>query len=1322
MTAATAEPLRGLPGRRTPFSLAVGGSAQGAWPTTPSTPAVGSGNQRCKRLLSCPTEACLRPGSCGWADVGVRPSIGSPAMRQTSSTPSPALGSKPAGFNLLSPSALAVNRTKGSRGGAPCAWLASAGELSCLPPFGDCSTIPAVLQDTALPVSPQPRRRRPAALSAGAGALGGDAVPGWGLPAQHGGGGRFPRSCSNPVLGGFLPKAGSPGSPQSAHAWGNSSGRSSPTRARTPANSTRKEMIVDKRANAAKALARDNSMIEELLAITCESPKKRAAREQAENDRELEKLFVPIQKPLQYLPESCRVEDFCKLGPLAKLPDYRSGDLLQQPDVAEWVALCSVFAALVNPFVPAGEEPGPLVLSRPALCCLLIVLRFVLPADGKVLYHQGLELFDRVAKNTTVRGCSNASGAMPGLLLSEEKNERFAPVEFLERLLYMIASNDVSMIGDLKNSLFLTQMPVATAKAKHRLKYLTKRLALGKVASNALESQEPPLYAEGLENSKAAAAAAAANGSPRESAATNSRHTSKVTATSHKSPTRTSSEAGDTAVTRSIADDAADAASTASPKTSNNETEGEEIDAAVAAAEAEQRERAREEEQLLPEDALYAHTFTVVKGELLTLTLLEPEVLHLVWMFFDVFTEIFQAYSDVSTSFLGRSTLSNGHMSRAAFMQFCIDFGMFPTIVDFNTLQCIYHCAESTVALTTAEITSCMSMDPSRRRFAVGQAVEILPTVCSRPSVDLEVSLKPGQVVQIIEICYEAESQACRVLTADNRKVWVLMEDIIETEKPFRFARSGDGRGSMEGLGQTVEWVSKDFDEMTDKELYAMSILSCMEDWMGSHKMRSRDVFAQINKNNDGHIGDAEFAQGLRSVPLEEPPTDEQVADILEILDDDGNGSLEYAELDAVLVAIRERKARHRKAASYFLKPDHEMTPSELIAARFFLNFTKALDAKSVNIASFFKRFDADESGLLGTDELVRAAEALGMTVTKEERDNMPRCIMIAGLNLNGALNLKEINRMINQAREAIAIKEREEANAANPFLALASGNDKMVRIFGAKAFIECVLKIGFSYLSFHGTVSQSELRSQAKVVWLITFLASAFAKHVLSNRILAKMHVTRPSSNLSENWSKFIEARTSTSDVAETQGTAKKQRGLSLFVAGMEAKGLSTRLSEMTVASIASMSKETDRAQSDSSSSSDTDSEAEAEIARRQEIADRGRTKLQNIMASRSYVAKLPPLKRLILNKPKLFSAAPAKPPKLRGENMSRCGPCPVCGCLPFKGWGAPSCSTCGLGDTILRACLVDEKPEELPVLHRILRAPDRLPLRRQSTGHAQP
>jgi hypothetical protein len=309
---------------------------------------------------------------------------------------------------------------------------------------------------------------------------------------------------------------------------------------------------------------------------------------------------------------------------------------------------------------------------------------------------------------------------------------------------------------------------------------------------------------------------------------------------------------------------------------------------------------------------------------------------------------------------------------------------------------------------------------------------------------------------------------------------------------------------------------------------------------------------------------------------------------------------------------------------------------------------------------------------------------------------------MIAGLNLSGALNLKEITRMVNQAREAIAIKAREEANAKNPFLALSSG-DQMVRIFGVKAFVECVLKIGIGYLSFHGTVAQSEMRAQPKVIWILTFLHSAFSKHCMSNKILAKLHVSKP--NISNNWSKFIEATTSTSSDPGASGGGykdKKERGLSLFVAGMEAKGLSTTLGEL-----AAEEKRKKENEHDSGSSGDSDEEVEQA---RKEIAKTGWKKMQNLLASGAFAKSLPPLKRLIVQKPKLFSAAPSRSPALRGFNFSRSGPCPACGCLPLKGWGAPSCSTCGLGDVILRACLDDERPEELPVLHRILRATDRL------------
>jgi hypothetical protein len=99
----------------------------------------------------------------------------------------------------------------------------------------------------------------------------------------------------------------------------------------------------------------------------------------------------------------------------------------------------------------------------------------------------------------------------------------------------------------------------------------------------------------------------------------------------------------------------------------------------------------------------YADTFVVLKGETLMCKLFEPEVMGFIFEVSDVLNRIFQAYSDMPTPD------GHGHMSLAAFLRFCGDFGWFPDLVDYKTIQWLYSIADAVVEEPVSEPESPVS-------------------------------------------------------------------------------------------------------------------------------------------------------------------------------------------------------------------------------------------------------------------------------------------------------------------------------------------------------------------------------------------------------------------------------------------------------------------------------------------------------------------------------------------------------------------------------------------------------------------------------------
>jgi len=943
--------------------------------------------------------------------------------------------------------------------------------------------------------------------------------------------------------------------------------------------------LSDKRVNAEKALARDRQEAEKALRCP-QMAKVRADREV--DDRVWRNIFDPIPLPKSQDPLASQVQ---VPSPVLKPRRVFAGKGVEfrETEVLEVKRVCRVFADLLRPRVPPGEEPGLPVLTRPVLCRLLLALQ-LRNAEGEVIYHEALKYFDVLATPMPMRGCPMSSGSTPGLLLDDHGGRNSAPIKLFEYVLSDIVfshpcDGQEAVIDHLRMD-FQVQLYRAEKQAKHRMHHLQRQLARGKAACTEADSTGT-LLKGWIEKED----------SPRSSA---------------------------------------DGAETA-------------------------------DLMLRQEDALYAHTFAVSKGELLLSTLLEPEVIHLVWMYQGVFSALFDAYHDVRTRFLGLSVAAGGHMSRAAFMRFCMDFGLFPGVVDYNTLQCVYQCAESAVRLTPDVIRRQMRADLANCRFKVGDVAELAPGAASVR----EVGVRHGEATQIIDMDLVSETQACRVLTHTRRKVWVKLDDLVHSHRPFVpwVSQLTDCVGAKPGR---LAWINLSFAEMTEEQVVSLALLSDLEDWMSDRRMRSRDVFSFINGTQDGHVGIEELMEGLEAMALQCPPLREHANAMLGLVDADGSGAVEYAELDAVLMAVRERKARVLKHENIFLKESVEMTSEERAAQLFFVPLRHALAGRRWCMADFLREYgNKESSGRLTPSELLAAGSSLGIRLP--EPGPFMGYLVNMSQRFDGAMGLKELSLALMQVQEAIRKREKGSQDGQNPFLTLApsSQDEGLVRVFGLKAFIECVLKIGIAYLSFHGSAVQSELPNHSKVMWLMSYMKWQLEQH--------KNPPTAPLPAGAES-----EARLRWAEAARECGL---------------------RLSCGTGRTSAHLSPLRNKP-----GSRRARRDAAKQAKEKEFLKEASQTKdlYQNVLNDGVHPADMPPLQRIMRERPHLFTEEPLTSPVLRGKDLARTGQCSICGRDESKGWGLASCFNCGLGDVALRACLADGRPEELPVLDRVVHALD--------------
>lgn len=1031
-----------------------------------------------------------------------------------------------------------------------------------------------------------------------------------------------------------------------------------------------------KRTNALNALAHDRSLIQQRFVDQAETLVKRTEREAPVTDHHWALLFAPVKNPRDHVPKvfSCGLDPLVVVVP--EVWQHSREPILSNHEAFALLNVCKVFAKLVRPHVHEGEDPGAEVITRPALCRLLLALRLCGPGS-RFFFQSVIRQFDALADVCTPQGCPLTAGITKCLALApprgREKNLNELPIcktfgSALESLAELSRGSRPldQQLPIIKELFFSGQLVGAEVKAKKRIQKID-----GLVMSGRKMFPMPETKVETSENKTE----------------------------DNQSQDKKSKDSGKANKRRS--------------QTKQMETE-------------EVKEDVVEELPPGPDDILYAHTFAVSKGELLASMLLEPEILQFTWMFSGIVQTMFRAYSDVPTDFLkSKQTGIGGHMSYGGFMRFCIDFGLFPTVVDFNSLQCIYRSADCAQDLTREDILDVMERDKNTLKFKVDDVVELDDHAVAQQKGP---GLRFGEPGLIIAVDYDKETQACRVMTRQGKKRWYQFEDLKHCGGTFRLIEAK----AEKDVATRCEWVNRDIGEMSDIEIKAMSLLSAMEDWMSDHRLRVRDVFGMIDQSGDRGLSGKEILKGVEFMSLENCPSLQDMEQILELIDDDGSGEIEINELDTVLMAVRERKARQKKFGNFFMKPPSEMTAVENAAAEFFMPLEAALTNRSWGANEFFDHFDQDGSGSMDLDEMITAAKHLGIHVADESL--FKRACVLVDPNMDGTMEVGELNRVLAMVREVLRSQEKELQDAKNPFLSLGATTHgpQIVRIFGYKAFTECILKIGLSHLSFHGTGAQSELPSYTKALWLIAFLSWQFNRRKMEYKIAKAVEVEKelkrgvglediPQTEESKNMQKWAKRQ-----------PRRSQRGLSTVLQGMEAKGLRKKMSLLANVKEESKDDEDDGTGSKEMSTDlaagtkslrtrrkkkDKESEAAAkkqedmeayEAARDKPLTGVGklaRMKLQKVVAEKRYATYLPPLKRLIVQHANLFSKALTSPPRDSGSSsLTDGGSCHKCGSLPQQGWGNAFCPECGQADHILRAALISEDPVQLPILDAIL------------------
>eukprot|EP00747_Dinoflagellata_sp_TGD_P209554 gnl/TRDRNA2_/TRDRNA2_82935_c0_seq2.p1 gnl/TRDRNA2_/TRDRNA2_82935_c0~~gnl/TRDRNA2_/TRDRNA2_82935_c0_seq2.p1 ORF type:complete len:1146 (-),score=237.64 gnl/TRDRNA2_/TRDRNA2_82935_c0_seq2:42-3365(-) len=839
-------------------------------------------------------------------------------------------------------------------------------------------------------------------------------------------------------------------------------------------------MMFQQKASAAAALAFDRQFVQKRLMEQAETTLEREAREQTFDDHWWSALFTPVPRPRELLPASYQASPPVLARAISPFQMPAFGASEQWPElsfaqVEEILAVCTGFNDLVT---PPGQIEGHSVpvLGRPSFCRLVCAFEGFSVADrASHRFHQVVRWFDQLATFSPVRNCSCPNGQVNGLALGTNALDK-KPAELPICMIFSRVMHDMcndpyfgkksneERLFEVNARIFKELMPRATEHMRRRSELLRHQIAAGGLAVRR-------------------------RGSVRR-ASTLSIALTEVPP-SGSSPGSPTSQ-GD----RPAEFDAEKASEAAGPEEGG--MGGDEEASALANAE---EAAALDEEELDGEDtpdniaaraAMFAHTFLVLKGELLTSQLLEPEVVHFMFEFDDLFAQLFRSYSDIPTG--NKVGETDGHMSLNAFIRFCNDFGLFPSLVDFQTIQWFYDTAQGCLELPAPVIEASPEPEDPEPKSEPKPKPKKEKTERKRNNSD-----DKGKKAQIVEEKSPPEP----------------VEELSVLWCGFLIAKS-------------VLWLTNEFTDMTAAESAFAAVLWSMGDWLNDAHLKASDFFALLLRGPLLVIGVEEFLTGIRFMKFEDGPGEDDIrkmwaAVVPQKLNEEGlveSQDLELAVLEDALAILRKHKKKLNRATNCFVKPYCDMSTSEYGASVFFKELHSYLEHKSLTPDDLFDKAEANVTsavlspgrgghappppGELVADDLLREAkELIHWAPTHNVSLESPFEMMDhRGL---GFISREEFREVMEKAREAAELRKQDEEGTSTEgsqhplFLSacssLQSKQTVIRRVFGRRAFAESLIKMALGRLNFHSTAMQADQPAMTKVVWLYLFLHWQFCR-----------------------------------------------------------------------------------------------------------------------------------------------------------------------------------------------------------------------------------
>lgn len=491
-----------------------------------------------------------------------------------------------------------------------------------------------------------------------------------------------------------------------------------------------------------------------------------------------------------------------------------------------------------------------------------------------------------------------------------------------------------------------------------------------------------------------------------------------------------------------------------------------------------------EEEEDVPGDTFFCETFAFIKGEALLGQLCEPEVLRFVAKMSPTVKTLFRAYADVPTP------VGDGHMSMAALLHFCEDFGMFPKIIDYQTVKWLYGLDSS----------DSQTLKPfARRRRSSVSSAEVMNVPSAPPSVPP--SGPPSR----------PESKSVPSSTFDKRK-----------GKGRKAVRAPPQPPVDEGfvyqnkwLKRHLAWMAKEPGTMDELELRSCYVLTAIDEWMGGRNLTVSELFSHMGKTDTFNAHDLWAA--VEFMDFDYPPSKDDTVGLMGLLVPPDRaipsspptpssasspkmreeGDVDFKTFQMALTAARKIKEKRSRATNCFLKDISKMSRAESSAAIFFKDLLAVLEDRNLTPETLFRMADIDSNGEVPARDLIIQIHAIfRMQVCLSAGVAIQNPFEMLNKTPDDMITKQEFVDMIEETKEARQIREMNRDHQhplsvamAPPCVLPAPAESSGLLLFGQRAFAEILIKLAFLHLNNHATATQAGLSSFHKCLWLFVFL-----------------------------------------------------------------------------------------------------------------------------------------------------------------------------------------------------------------------------------------